>query len=501
MSTQTVWYATNSPTRLPPLLADLETDVCVVGAGIAGLSAAYELASEGKRVIVLERAEIGSGETGRTTAHLVTAFDDRFFEIAERFGEDAARTLANSHSRAIARAAEIVEQEHAAAVFEWLDGRLMLAPGFERDHLEKELAAARRAGLVDLRIEDDARIASFAVGPALCFPRQAQLDPLAYLSALAAAIERRGGRIFGSTQVVSVEDGSPARVITARGATVRAADVVVATNTPFVDRVKIHTKQAAYRTYVVALRMLGSAFPRELLWDTGWPYHYLRAHTLPDGGELLIVGGEDHKTGQANDGNERLEKLEAWARARIATSETLYRWSGQVMEPVDGVAFIGRNPGDEHVFIATGDSGNGMTHGILGGLLLRDLILGRQNAWAQTYDPARKPLTSLARWAKENLNTAAQYADWVTPAEVQRLGDIERCAGAIARCAARKVAAHRDANGELHTLSAVCTHLGAIVSWNALEQSWDCPAHGSRFSVDGSVLNGPTHQGLPPVRT
>jgi glycine/D-amino acid oxidase-like deaminating enzyme/nitrite reductase/ring-hydroxylating ferredoxin subunit len=501
MGTQSVWHATSSLPRLAPLPGDLATDVCVVGAGVAGMSAAYELACAGKRVVVLERGEIGSGETGRTTAHLVTAFDDRLFEIAERLGEENARILVESHAAAIARAAEIAEHERAASAFEWRDGWLILAPGFERDHLEKELAAAHRAGLTDVRLECAPQLDAFGQGLGLCFPHQLQLDPLPYLSALAGAIERNGGRIFGSTHVDAVEDGSPARVVTARGPLVRAADVVVATNTPFVDRVKIHTKQAAYRTYVVALRIASAAFPRVLLWETGWPYHYVRTHTLPDGSELLIVGGEDHKTGQAQDGALRLERLEAWARERVPAGETLYRWSGQVMEPVDGVAFIGRNPGDEHVFVATGDSGNGMTHGILGGLLLRDLILGRQPAWAKTYDPARKPLTSLASWAKENLNTAAQYAEWVTPAELPRTDALARRAGAIVRGAARKIAAHRDASGELHTLSAVCPHLGAIVSWNALEQSWDCPAHGSRFSVDGSVLNGPAHQALTRVRT
>ena len=497
--TTSVWLATGSVVPRTPLEADTEADVCVVGAGIAGLSAAYELAREGLRVVVLERDDIGSGETGRTTAHLVTAFDDRFFDIEKHRGDKVAWVLAESHGRAIARAGEIVSEERFAASYEVVDGYLVLAEGYERDYLEKELEAAHRAGLENVRLLDRTPIEGYYWGPSLVFPRQAQFHSLAYLSGLVDAIERRGGAVHCGTRVHEVEDGTPAKVRTARGPTVRAQDVIVATDTPFIDRVKMHTKQAAYRTYVVGLKIEKGAFPHALLWDAGHPYHYVRVQTLPDGAELLISGGEDHKTGQAQDQEARLDRLEMWTRERVLAGDTLYRWSGQVMEPMDGVAFIGRNPGDEHVFIVTGDSGNGITHGILGGLLLRDLVLGRDNPWAETYDPSRKPLSGLGRWAKENLNAAGYYADWVTPADVSSTESIERGTGAVVRRGAKKCAVYRAGNGDTYERSAVCTHLGGIVCWNPLERSWDCPAHGSRFDPNGRVLNGPAKDGLAPA--
>jgi glycine/D-amino acid oxidase-like deaminating enzyme/nitrite reductase/ring-hydroxylating ferredoxin subunit len=497
--TISVWRATGSVPPREPLSRDTGADVCVVGAGIAGLSAAYELAREGRTVVVLERDGIGSGETGRTTAHLVTAFDDRYAEIEEHRGPEAARALAQSHGRAIERAAQIVAAERIDASFERVDGYLMTGDGDGPGVLRKELEAARRAGLGSVQLVERAPVASFDTGPCLLFPGQAQFHPLAYLGGLAAAVERMGGTIHCGTNVEAVEDGTPAKVRTTGGASVVASDVVVATYTPFIDRVKMHTKQAAYRTYVVGMRLGAGAFPRVLLWDTGHPYHYVRVETLPDGGDLLIAGAEDHKTGQAHDQEERLGRLEAWTRERVRAGETVFRWSGQVLEPTDGVAFIGRNPGDEHVFIVTGDSGNGVTHGILGSLLVRDLVAGRENPWAATYDPSRKPLESLGRWAKENLNAAGQYKDWVTPAETDSAASIRPGDAAIVRRGMKKCAVHRDAGGGLHERTAVCPHLGGIVGWNPLERSWDCPAHGSRFDCEGAVLNGPANVALGPA--
>ena len=263
--------------------------------------------------------------------------------------------------------------------------------------LEREFAAAERAGLTaSMAARDRWRLRD---GPCLRFPRQAQFHPLDYLSGLARAIERDGGRIFTGTHAASIEGGTPARVI-GRRPMVTADAVVVATNTPVNDRVAIHTKQAPYLTYVIGARVPRGSVARGLYWDTLDPYHYVRLQALPaeggadepqgsPGDDVLIVGGEDHKTGQADDQPERYGRLEAWARERFPMMQGVeFRWSGQVMETIDGLAFIGRNPLDEpNVFIATGDSGMGMTHGTIAGLLLTDLILGRENPWATLYHP------------------------------------------------------------------------------------------------------------------
>lgn len=499
------WMATaRVPTQLP-LAENTHANVCIVGAGIAGMTTAYLLAREGKSVVVLDDGRIGGGMTERTTAHLTNAIDDRYVELERLHGEKGARLAADSHTAAIDRIEAIVAGEGIDCEFERLDGYLFAPPGESKELLERELKAAHRAGLTDVEQVARAPLHNFDTGMCLRFPRQAQFHPLKYLTGLTRAIERDGGRIFTSTHVSTMEGGAKAHVQTSNGYTVTADALVIATNTPVNDIVTIHTKQAPYSTYVIGARIPPGSVTRALYWDTLDPYHYVRLQSLSgDGGgyELLIVGGEDHKAGQADDGEQRHARLEAWARARFPMIESIeFRWSGQVMEPVDGVAFIGRNPGDpRNVYIATGDSGMGMTHGTIAGILITDLIMKRQCAWEPLYDPGRKTLGSLMEFTKENLNVVAQYAeDYLTGGDVDSPDEIAAGAGAVIRRGLGKVAVYRDEQGALHKRSAVCPHLGCIVSWDSVEKTWDCPCHGSRFDPYGRVINGPANSDLAAI--
>jgi glycine/D-amino acid oxidase-like deaminating enzyme/nitrite reductase/ring-hydroxylating ferredoxin subunit len=493
--TDSLWMVTRPPRAMPPLERDLVTDVCVIGAGIAGITVGYLLAQAGRRVVVLESSLIGGGETGRTTAHLAHALDDGYHVLERLHGSEGARLAAASHSAAIDRIEAIVREEKINCDFERLDGYLFVPPGESPDILDAELEAAHRAGLTDVQRLGRTPITSWDSGPCLRFPRQGQFHPLSYLNALVDAIERMGGRIFGSTHVTGVEAGPPATVTTSSQRIVTADFVVCATNTPIIDWLVIHSKQPAYRTFAIGARMPSGSVPRALYWDTADPYHYVRL-----AGDVLIVGGEDHKTGQEDDGIDRFARLEQWSRERFPIGAVEYRWSGQVMEPVDGLAYIGRNPGDKgHIFVATGDSGHGMTHGTIAGMLIRDLILSRPNEWQALYEPSRKSVRSAAEYVRENLNVAKQYVDYITPGEVRSEDEIRPGEGAVVRHGLKKLAVYRDGAGTLHRASAVCPHLGCIVHWNSLERSWDCPCHGSRFGVDGSVLNGPAVGGLEEV--
>ena len=487
------------PTR-HPLQADADADVCIVGAGISGLTTAYLLARAGRTVIVVDDGEIGSGETGRTTAHVVNVLDDFYQEIRRLHGDDGARLAAESHTAAIARIESLVTEERIDCEFERVDGYLFVPPDGDPRILDDELDAVRAAGLTDVRKVPSAPV-PFNTGPCLRYPGQAQFHPMKYLVGLARAFEARGGRICTSTHAEQIRGGTDARVRTSDGHTITARHIVVATNTPVNDLVTMHTKQAAYRTYAIGMTITAGVMPRILLWDTPDPYHYVRIASGPDGSDLLVVGGEDHKTGQDDDTDERFRCLVEWTRARFPVhGDPLYSWSGQVMEPVDALAFIGRNPGDaENVFIATGDSGNGMTHGTIAGMLITDLIQGIENRWATLYDPARVTLRATGEFAKENLNVAAQYADLVTGGDVASTDEIGAGNGAIIRRGVRKVAVYRTPTGELVERSAICTHLGCVVQWNDAEKAWDCPCHGSRFDPYGKVLNGPATSELPPA--
>lgn len=504
--TTSVWMNTEVP-ELPPLTSDIRSTVCVIGAGIAGMTTAYLLARAGRAVVVIDDGPIGGGETGRTTAHLTAALDDRYIEIEKMHGEGGSLIAAESHTAAINRVESIIALEDIDCDFERVDGYLFLGGEDKKDLLEDELRAAQRAGLSDIKLVERAPLDFFDTGPALKFPRQAQFHPLKYLNGLARAIIRDGGQIYCGTHADKIEDGEPAKITTSSGNVILADDIVVATNTPVNDWVIIHTKQAPYRSFVIGARVPKGSIPRGLYWDTPDPYHYIRLQDTDNssGGraehEILIIGGEDHKTGQANDAAERFRCLEEWARARFPMIQEIeYRWSGQVMEPVDYMGFIGKNPGnDEHIYIATGDSGNGMTHGTVAGILLTDLILGRKNNWSSLYDPSRISLRATPEFAKENLNVAKQYADYLNDEEAPNMESIEPGTGAVVTVGKKRIAAYRDEAGQLHQCSAICTHLYCIVNWNTAEKSWDCPCHGSRFDPYGKVMNGPAISPLSAV--
>jgi glycine/D-amino acid oxidase-like deaminating enzyme/nitrite reductase/ring-hydroxylating ferredoxin subunit len=501
VSTGSVWTATAKLPSYAPLTADTSADVCVIGAGISGLTTAYLLTQVGKTVVVLDDGAIGSGMTGVTTAHLVNALDDRFFTLERMHGERGSRLAAESHSAAIDQVERIVSREGIACDFARVDGYLILDPTHDEALLDRELDAVHRAGLHNVAKAARAPLA-FDTGPCLRFPSQAQFHPLKYLAGLAEAIERGGGRIYGGTHATRIEGGKDAHVGTEQGRTVKAQAIVVATNTPVNDLVVVHTKQAPYMTYVIGALVPSGSVPQALFWDTGDPYHYVRIQAGVDAThDLLIVGGEDHKSGQADDIERRHARLEAWSRERFPSmGEVTYRWGGQVMEPHDGLAFIGRNPLDhDNVYTVTGDSGNGMTHGTIGGMLITDLILGRNNPWRALYDPGRVTLRATGTFTREAANMAAQYADWVTPGDVDEVENIAKDSGAVMRRGAMKVAVYRDQTGALHERSAVCPHLGCIVAWNPAEKTWDCPCHGSRFDKFGEVINGPANVGLPKV--
>jgi glycine/D-amino acid oxidase-like deaminating enzyme/nitrite reductase/ring-hydroxylating ferredoxin subunit len=499
--TKSLWMETAGVPKQEALKADSSTDVCIVGAGIAGLTTAYLLARENLSVVLLDDGPVAGGQSQRTTAHLSNALDDRYVEVERIHGEEGSRLVADSHSAAIDRIESIVMAENIQCDFARLDGYLFAAPDQSDDILDKELEAAHRAGLSGVELVPCAPISSFDTGRALRFPRQGQFHPLKYFAGMADAIEGMGGRIFSRTHVQSVEGGKQPQVKIKDGPLVRAKAVVVATNTPINDLLTIHTKQAPYLTYVIAAEVPAGAISKALYWDTLREYHYLRLQPGTGGKEVLIVGGEDHKSGEADDQAQRWDRLEKWARERFPMMGTIeYRWSGMVMETTDGLAFIGPNPGDkENVYIATGDSGMGMTHGTIAGMLLTDLIQGRENKWSKIYDPARKPVWGMAwkEYIVENADVARQYIkDWLGGSDVSSPDEIARCSGAVMREGLTKVAIYRDTRGDFHRCSAVCPHLGCIVHWNDAEKTWDCPCHGSRFDPQGAVISGPANAGL-----
>jgi glycine/D-amino acid oxidase-like deaminating enzyme/nitrite reductase/ring-hydroxylating ferredoxin subunit len=482
------WIATAPGAPHPPLEGDAEVDVAILGAGITGITAALLLQRAGKRVAILEAQRVAEGVTGYTTAHLTEAIDTRYASLARSFGVEGARLAAEASRGAIDLIERLVREKTIHCGFTRLPGYLFTDRDEEIESLHEEYEAARSAS-VDVDITDHVPL-PFATRAAVVFANQAQFHVRAYLLALVDELVRGGALVCERTRALSVEENEPCVVRTQRG-TVRATWVIEATNSPL-NRVFLQTKIASYRSYVVAAE-IGDAPLRGLFWDTKDPYHYLRMS-----GDLLIAGGEDHKTGTEEATHLRYERLAAWLGARFEVRELRDRWSAQVLEPVDGLPFIGRNSMSKRVFVATGYGGNGMTFGTVAAMIFFDEILGRKNAWAELFQATRvKPVAGLQQYVTENVDYPKHMiGDRLRRAEARDTSEIRPGAGKIVRVHGRKLAVYRDDEGALHAVSPVCSHLGCHVQFNDAERTWDCPCHGSRFSPDGRVVNGPATKPL-----
>jgi glycine/D-amino acid oxidase-like deaminating enzyme/nitrite reductase/ring-hydroxylating ferredoxin subunit len=484
------------------LKRDHETEVCIVGAGIAGLTTAYLLLQEGKKVCVLEAFEIGSGQSGKSTAHFTTAIDDRYFIIEKILGAETAKKVARSHRSALRLVQEIVRKEKIDCDLEEVDGYLITSNHLS-DSLENELKAVNRAGIEDAYLIENAPL-PFHSGPAIRFPKQLQLHPLKYLKGLAEAIQAKGGSIFTHTHVSEVHGGNKANVVTSEGYRVNCDSIVVATNTPINNIFAVHNKQTAFRTYVVGAKIPAGSVTKALYWDLLDSYHYIRIQKIENDLEnvMLLVGGEGHRTGQDANPEQNYINLESWVRDRFTmVKEFTHRWSGQIIEPFDGLAYLGHNPMDrENVYIITGDSGNGMTHATIGAMIITDQITLRKNPWEEIYSPSRFTVKAFRDYIKENLDAVSGYSDWMKEQTEEDYDSIPAGEGAVFRRGMKMIAAYKDMNQHIELRSAVCPHLGGIVKWNSSEKSWDCPCHGSRFDCHGKLLDGPANKDLKPIK-
>ncbi|MBN1204437.1 MAG: FAD-dependent oxidoreductase [Myxococcaceae bacterium] len=493
---KSLWTTTAPGRRFPALAGDLTVDVAVVGGGIAGLTTAWLLQRAGKRVAVLEMNRLLTGQTGQTTAHLTELLDTPYATLRSDFGEKGARMAAASSRAALEEIVALVAELDVDCGFQRVPLYRYAETERELRELEREVEAAQAVGL-RARFTRDTPL-PYPVEGALRLEDQAQFHPRAYLLALAERLEAAGCLIFEDTRAVELQDGQPCRVITERGV-VTATDVVEATTTPL-NRLFLHTKLYPYRTYAVAGPLEG---PLEagLYYDSQEPYHYLRTQRV-EGVDYLIVGGEDHKVGHEEDTEQHFAALEAYTRRRFPVTRLTHRWSGQVIEPADGLAYIGRNSASRHTWVATGFSGTGMTWGTLSGMILSDLILGRENPYAALYDATRVKVRAGAKdffW--ENADVAFRFVvDRLSRPDGHRLSEVAPGEGKILEVEGKKVAVYREEGGACHAVSPVCTHVGCHVHWNSAERSWDCPCHGTRYSPTGKVLNGPAVKDLASKR-
>lgn len=494
-----LWIDDVPPVPRPPLQGDLRVDVAVVGGGITGLTTAWLLSRKGLSVAVLDMARVAMRDSGHTTAHLTEFVDYHYGWLLRRYGIEGARGVRASTRAAIELIAGIADELGIDCHFQRIPMYYYTEVRRQLSQVEAEYAAARRIGLKAVRVR--AIPVPFSTRGGIRIDDQARFNPRRYLVPLAESLDREGVGIYEQTRVLQWTEGDPCLLRTS-GGTVRAGRVVLATHSPAATRGLIHTRIAAYRTYVLGLRLEGGrgGVDDALFYDTADPYHYVRFEETASG-PVLIVGGEDHKTGQG-DPERSYERLETWCRARFPVSEVAWRWSGQVYDPHEGIPYIGAHDRDGRVLFGTGYAGNGMTFGTVAAMVLADRILGRSNPWTRLYSPSRfKPLAGATRYVQENLDFPLHLlGDRFRPADAAALADVPPGEGRLVDVGGRRVAAFRDSDGAVSTCSATCPHLGCHVQWNAAEKSWDCPCHGSRFDARGGLLNGPAAADLERLR-
>ena len=475
------------------LTADRSVDVCVIGAGIAGLSTAINLRDQGRSVAVLERDRVATGVTGKSTAKLTSQHGTIYDHLRREFGRRQATQYARLQENAIDEVEHRIDKLDIDCGFERQSSYLY---SNEPDEIRRETNAAQAAGLEATYVTS---VPPFErAQAAVRFDEQAWFHPRKYLLGITDELRRDdGAAVYEHTRVTDVEPGEPCRVHT-REATVVADHVVLATGFPILDRAGYFARMHPKRSYVLGIRLDGDS-PEGMYYRSGENYRSVRTHRDSDG-DLLLVGGENHKTGQGGSTADRYRRLERWARERFSVASIDYRWSTQDYQTADKVPFVGRvGPGGENVFVATGFRGWGMTNGVAAGRLLADLIVGEHPRERDLFSPLRfTPKTSLSSTLTENADAASQFAtDWARTLLTPDVEDLDPGDGRVIRRGGKPIACARDDDGTLHTTSAVCTHMYCLVQWNDAECSWDCPCHGSRFGLDGEVLEGPATDDLP----
>jgi glycine/D-amino acid oxidase-like deaminating enzyme/nitrite reductase/ring-hydroxylating ferredoxin subunit len=472
--------------RAERLKKNIETPICIVGAGITGLSCAYQLAKRGHRVTIVESFKVGSGQTSRTTAHLSNIPELPIQELVRYLDCRDLQAYMDAETRAIEEISSIVSLEGISCDFQTLDGYFFQGTNVGKEFLDKEVRAARQCGIEMEMIPEVPLLKDKRAG--ILYRNQGQFHPLKYLQGLLRVLKELNVQIFEETQITEFqEEGKSVLLRTDAGLEINAKKVIVATDSPVNHLFSIHTKQFAYRTYAISLKCPSSPEKPILLSDTESPYHYVRFFE-----NQMIVGGEDHRVGHEPE-HDPFKALERWARENFeGLGEVSYTWSGQIFEPADKLPYIGASPGQKNVFIATGFSGQGITNGTIASLLLTDLIEKKTHPWEKLFDPSRVAVTSrLGESLKESFTSALNYADYLKPGEVENIEDVPLDHGCLMQKGLTKACVYHTAQDGFEVRTAICTHLGGIVHWNDIEKTWDCPAHGSRFNTKGKVIEGP----------
>ncbi|WP_210486123.1 FAD-dependent oxidoreductase [Rufibacter aurantiacus] len=495
MKKTSIWRQDAQISNYPRLEGEIEADVVIIGGGITGITTAHLLASGGKRVVVLEALKVAESTTGYSTGNLYAPVGSYLNVLEKKYDQETVRALTASRTAAVDLIERLTQQFNIDCHFKRVPWYLLTENEAENAFIQAETETAQRVGL-PAYLDESRTPMPYPVSSAMRLENQAQFNPMAYVKGLAAQIAGPNCQIFENSQVTYVKEGKTHVVHTEQGK-VRANRVVHATHTPkgiwF-----LHTLLGPYREYALAVS-LNSAYPEGTFWDySAMHHHSMRTYVNDQGEPFLLILGEPHKVGHKENNEEAFQKLEQFARERFDVKAVEYRWAAQHYKPADSLPYIGRRDKGSEIYVGTGYEADGLTFGTLAAMIISDLILGRENPYAEMYAPTRhSPKKAAGKFIKENVDVMAQYLkDLPYRSQVEKLADISAGEGKNIEMGGKNYGAYRDEAGKLHVVSAVCTHMACLVHFNQAEKSWDCPCHGSRFDIDGQVLEGPAYLDL-----
>ncbi|TMI97477.1 MAG: FAD-dependent oxidoreductase [Bacteroidetes bacterium] len=478
---------------------DIQTiyDVVIVGGGITGISTALLLQKAGKKCLVVEANNLCFGTSGGTTAHLNTLLDTPYTTIIKNFGKENAQLVATATAEAIDLVRSHIADYGIDCEFQEAPAYLFSQTQEQSEELHEIYEACREVGLdVSYNLSLPVNI---EFEKAIEVRGQAKFHPVKYVYGLAKAFEDAGGVILQHTRVNGIEDTDGITVETENG-NFRTANLIYATHTPPGINL-IHLRVEPWRSYVMAFTIKNKKYAQELVYDMYDPYHYIRSQKI-DEKEYMIVGGEDHKTGAIANSEAGFLRLESYIRKHFDVDEILFKWSSQYFEPADGLPYIGHLPGHPgNIFVASGYGGNGMTYSSVAALLLRRMILKGESPYVRLFDPNRiKPIAGFTTFLKHNVDVLKKFiGTWFDRERLEEFAELAPGEAKVVKYDGEKIALYKDEHGELHAINPMCTHMKCSVAWNNVEQTWDCPCHGSRFSFEGKVLTGPADHDLEKI--
>lgn len=488
---QSYWISSTEETKFPKLDKDLKTDLLIIGGGMAGISTAYQLIKKDLDIVIIDAQKIVEGTTAHTTAKITSQHGLIYDKLIKSHGESMARIYAESNEYAIKEIKKIVYENHIDCDYKSESAYIYTEKEEFIEDLKKEAELASSFGIKASYVNE--LPLNLPIKGALKFENQAQFHPRKYMLGLTKAIVESGVQIFEYTRAMELDQDDDYNYIitTDNGSSITAKKLVIATHYPFYNKHKMYfSKIYQERSYIVAIKGK-EKFPGGMYINAEEPSRSLRG-VYSDGDELVLVVGEDHKTGQGEDTNDHYKSLINFASEVFTIEDIPYRWSTQDCMTLDGIPYIGQYSHDTpNLYMTTGFQKWGMTNGTVSSIILRDLILDKENPWLDLYNPSRKTtITAAKEFVVQNANVAGQLIDGKLEKSPKKI-EVLPGQGKVIEVDSKRAGAYRDEEGRLHLVNTTCTHMGCELNWNSAELSWDCPCHGSRFTVDGDVIDGP----------